>query len=342
MKRATTHDIATAAGVSLATVDRVLNRRAGVRHQTVERVEAAMAQLNYMRDPSAAALSRNRSYPIMFILPEGANNFMHLLTHEIADAAQAPAYSRVQVAIRKVPPFDGPALAACLAGIDPAATSGIVAVATDTPEVREQIARLRRQQVKVVTLVSDIAAEYRDHFVGIDNVAAGRTAGRLMGQFLAHRPGKIAVVAGSMRVKDHVERRLGFDQVMHADFPQLEVLPSLEGQDDADLVAGLLQQTFAAHPDIVGVYSLGAGTRGVISVLKALSPHQRPTTLAHELTEPSRSALIDGTLHAVLNQDARVEVISAIEAVQQLVDGEKISTALPRPRIEIFLKENLP
>ena len=38
MSRATVHDLARAAGVSLATVDRVLNRRGGVRAATIEKV----------------------------------------------------------------------------------------------------------------------------------------------------------------------------------------------------------------------------------------------------------------------------------------------------------------
>ena len=41
--RATLEDVARVAGVSLATVDRVVNRREGVREKTIARVEAAVA-----------------------------------------------------------------------------------------------------------------------------------------------------------------------------------------------------------------------------------------------------------------------------------------------------------
>ena len=41
-------DLAEAAGVSLATVDRVLNRRKGVKARTVERVLKAAVDLGYM------------------------------------------------------------------------------------------------------------------------------------------------------------------------------------------------------------------------------------------------------------------------------------------------------
>ena len=54
MVRASLQDVARVAGVSLATVDRVLHGRAGVRERTVERVNAAVRQLGYRPDPAAA------------------------------------------------------------------------------------------------------------------------------------------------------------------------------------------------------------------------------------------------------------------------------------------------
>ena len=56
MSRVTVQDVADAAGVSLATVDRVLNNRKGVRAETVDRVKDAMERLNFVRDQSAANL----------------------------------------------------------------------------------------------------------------------------------------------------------------------------------------------------------------------------------------------------------------------------------------------
>ena len=53
-ERVTLEDVAREAGVSLATVDRVVNRRPGVRERTVARVEAAILKLSYRPDPAAA------------------------------------------------------------------------------------------------------------------------------------------------------------------------------------------------------------------------------------------------------------------------------------------------
>ena len=75
-RRATVHDVARVAGVSLATVDRVLNARPGVRPATVEKVEAAIAEIGFQRDLSASLLARSRDLRLTFIIPDSSNEFM--------------------------------------------------------------------------------------------------------------------------------------------------------------------------------------------------------------------------------------------------------------------------
>ncbi len=175
MGRVTVHDLAAEAGVSLATVDRVLNRRPGVRQTTIERVEAASVRLDYRRDVAAANLAKKRLYPICVILPEGDNPFMRTVEDEVK--AFARAEPRVEVAVVKVPAFDGERLADVLNSIEASQFIGVVAIATDAPRVRVAIDDLVARGVQVVTLVSDIPSAKRLHYAGIDNIAAGRTAG---------------------------------------------------------------------------------------------------------------------------------------------------------------------
>ena len=59
MTKVTIQDVARVAGVSVATVDRVLNRRPGVRAVTVTKVEGAIRELNYQPDRIAARLTGN-------------------------------------------------------------------------------------------------------------------------------------------------------------------------------------------------------------------------------------------------------------------------------------------
>lgn len=340
--RPTVHDIAAAAGVSLATVDRVLNQRPGVRLVTREKVEAAIHEIGYIRDVAAANLAKSRIYPIVFILPTGDNSFMHGLRSEVHQATLRSSFERTEIRIVQIPPFDVSALVAALDALQGQDIAGVALVATDASEVRAAVDRLVSERIPVVTLVSDLTDSTRHHYAGIDNIAAGRTAARLLGRFLGGQEGDITVLAGSMLVRDHRERLEGFSDVMAAEFPRLRLLPVLEGRDDPERARSLVSKALAASATIIGVYSLGAGNRGLIAALKAVRPERELTVVVHELTQHTRAALMDGTIDAVLNQDAGHEVRSAIRVMKAKADGQGVIADQERIRLDIFLKDNLP
>ncbi|MDQ0456207.1 LacI family DNA-binding transcriptional regulator [Rhizobium paknamense] len=339
MTKPTVHDIAAHAGVSLATVDRVLNRRPGVRSETRIRVEEAIAALGYVRDVFAANLAKGRIYRFVFLLPGNDNSFMRALRGEVEAAALRASGDRMRIETVELPPFDAAAQAVALYGLLTEKPDGVALVAVDAPEVRTALDALVEAGLPVVTLVSDLPGSRRDHFAGIDNHAAGRTAASLLGRFLGHTPAKVAIMAGSLLVRDHRERAEGFQSVMQTDFPHLALLPVLEGRDEPQQVEALLGALLAEHPDLAGIYSLGAGNRGLIRALRA---EKRPVVIAHELTATTRDALRAGQIDAVLNQDAGHEVRSAIRVLKALADGSSVVDAQERIRIDIFLKDNLP
>ena len=342
MARATVHDVARTAGVSLATIDRVLNRRGGVRAATVEKVEQAIARLDYRRDSAAAMLAKQHAYRLAFVIPTGVNTFLSNLAAEVRRLADLYRADRVFISIVEVPPFDGEALADALKQLEAQSLTGAAVVATDNSTVHQAIDQFAAQGVSVVTLVSDVPASKRAHYIGIDNSAAGRTAASLMGRFLRGEKGRIAVVAGSMLLRDHAERRFGFEQVLRTEFPDLVPLPAVEGLDNAAVAQEALGALLDAHVDIVGVYSLGAGNRGVIAALRKRGLAGKICVIAHELTTHSRAALNDGAFAAILNQDPGHEARSAMRILCALADGVAIDPGQERIRIEIYLRDNLP
>lgn len=341
MAKPTVHDIAREAGVSLATVDRVLNARPGVRAKTVERVQGAVDKLGYVRDTYAANLARQRQYRFAFVLPEGPSQFIDTLKSALSEAVEAQFTDRVSVRVIAVPSRDPHSVVRQLRSLDPGRLDGVAIMAPETPQVRDAVAWLASQGVAVVALVSDLPNSDRAYFIGINSISAGRTAGMLMGRFIGTRGGTVLTVTNSLLARDSIERRLGFDQVMERDFARLTVLPSIESHDDAARMVSVVRHALAAHPDLVGVYSMGSGNRPLLQTLRSDPRLAGIVVIAHELTPLTREALETGGVDAVITQNVGHLVRSALRVLRAKCDGVSIYEAQERIRIDIVIRENL-
>jgi len=338
--RATLEDVAQDAQVSLATADRVLNKRPGVRAATVAKVNESVRRLGYRPDPSAAKLARSRLRRVAFLLPAGTNRFVGMLSEQIEANAEWMRDQRIDSEVLAVNVFNPGELAKALLAQE-GQRDAVVVMALDHPVVRLAIDQLTQAGTVVITLVSDVPTSTRQHYVGIDNTAAGRTAATLVGRFLGRKPAKVAIILGSLSLRDHAERYFGFNQVMAQEHPHLTVLPPLEGQDDAARNEVLTNELFAAHPDLAAIYSVGAGNGGISTALRAAGRAQDTVFVGHELTPASRADLLNGTIDAVINQDAGHEIRSALRVALAQWSQEPVIADQERIRIDIYLKDNL-
>lgn len=340
--RPTVNDIAREAGVSLATVDRVLNARPGVREKTIRAVNDAIAKLGYVRDLTAANLARSRSYRMAVVLPDTESQFIVTLADSLAEAGSMAATSRMDVRLHRFPAEDAHALAALLAALPGRGYAGVALMAPETPILRDAVRGLRAKGLPVVALVSDLPNTGCDHFVGIDNRAAGRTAGVLMGRFLGDRAGQVLVLGSSLLARDMVERRRGFDEVMLRDFPGVEALPSLETHGSGALLRQVVTERLANAPGVRGIYAMGDGHRALTQVLAELGLSGRMTVICHELTPHVRQALEGGQITAVITQNLGHLARSTLRVLRAKADKLPLDEGQEQIRIEVVLRENLP
>lgn len=340
-QRVTLSDVAREAHVSLATADRVINKRPGAHSRSIARVTEAIARLGYRPDPSAARLARAHLHRVCFVLPSGDNSFVAMLREQLLENKAWLADHRVTARTFEVDVFEPRRLAEAILALELQCETAVV-MALDHPLVQHAIDHLVERGKGVITLVSDVPKSRRQHFVGIDNVAAGRTAATLLGRFVGRAPGEVGVIVGSLSLRDHAERSFGFSQVMGAEFSKLTVLPPLEGKDDAQLTQQLCAQLMAEHPKLVGIYSVGAGNPGISAALEASGRAREIVFVGHELTPAARADLLSGTMDAVINQDAGHEIRSALRLAIARLTHEPVRADQERIRIDIYVKDNLP
>ncbi|MEM7722045.1 MAG: LacI family DNA-binding transcriptional regulator [Pseudomonadota bacterium] len=331
--RPTLSDIATKAQVSPATVDRVINDRPNVSERTRTHVLSVARRLGYLPPDETVEVKRVR---LSLLLPAGTNAFINDLAHQaIRQAALLPG---VAVDIHRIDGLNPEHLADALRAED---ADGVAVVALNHPSVRDAIRALNGRRIPVVTLASDIPGAPRLAYIGIDNGQAGRLAGQVMGRFLGRGvSGKVALFAGTLGYRGHQEREMGFRQILSEEFPGLNIVELRESREDRDRAEAEVRALLDRHPDLAGIYNAGGATMGVARALRVAGRDGDMVFVAHEMTPEKRRLILNGTLDAVIDQNARVEIRETLAALSHAARGQAYR-AMP-PRLQLVLRENLP
>lgn len=291
--------IALQAGVSLATVDRVLHQRAGVRAHTVRRVEQAQAELQRQ---SAQVGLQGRKFMLDVVMQTPAR-----FAQVVRDALER-AMPLLHPAILRARYLLGDALAVeeLVAALDKIAARGSHGVLLKAPldaRLVAAVARLQARGIPVVTLVTDLPGSGRLAYVGMDNVAAGQTAAYLLGQWLgASTRAGVLVSLSSTRFRGEEEREAGFVAALRAHYPLLQPVDASEGLGQHAATAALVLQRLRAHPDVCAVYSIGGANA---AILQAFAEAKRPCRvfIGHDLDADNLALLRAEKISAVLHHD---------------------------------------
>ena len=337
----TAQDVAKRAGVSTATVDRVLNARAGVRTVTAQRVVQAAGELRYLPLDALHRVLRPKPLDLVFLLPKGTNPYLHMFADQVR--VSEAEFSPYNVRCRQVffEGFNPRALVRALT-VHGARADAVAFMALDDPAVRRVAQRLSDQGRFVMTLISDLGESERIAYVGLDNRAAGRTAGLLIGRFVGARRGEVALIAGSLSYLAHQEREAGFLSVMEESFPNLRIVGLREGLDDADNNYRQARSLLRQHPGLAGIYNIGGASEGVARALRETGRERDVVFVGHGLTPDTRQQLIDGTLDAVITQHPSAMIGNCVRIAANLRDGRPALEGVEPIRMGIFLRENLP
>lgn len=339
---ATINQIAEAAGVSTATVDRVLNNRPGVNPATVERVRAVMQALG-AASPVRGRPRTTPNYRFGFVLPATRRGFFDMIDRVIAQAAGDFRHQHITEITHRLPNQDGADFAQELAKMTD--LDGVAVLAPDVPQVKLAINELARSGVHVVTLFSDVAGSLRETFVGADNRAAGRTAGLLLGRGLPHgEPGRCAMLSPATRFAAEIDRRIGFAQVLEERFPNARLieLPDMpEPEDQAHQFARQFLDPARTGGRLHALYNVGPGSHGVSRALQEFGYDSSLGFAVHDMLETHRSLLVANALSYVLQQDVHYAVMTAAKVLRLLCEEVRGALAVSNPRIEIITAENM-
>jgi len=231
----TVHDVAAEAGVSIATVSRVLNGSGRVSDGTAARVNAAVAKTRFRANAIGRMLKTSATRTVGVLVPSLRNPVFADAVAGIERACAEHAHAVLLTCADYRPELELKAVETLLghrvAGLVLTVSSG-----ADSPS----LALLRQEGVPFV-LMFNPGRRGLDPVVSIDNAAAAEAA---VHGLIARGHRRIAMLAGRYSASDRsLERRRGYERAMKR--AGLAPGPVLEVDFDAADLAGTLAPPFA-------------------------------------------------------------------------------------------------
>ena len=334
-------EIAKLSCCSKATVDRVLHGRAGVHSRTRDRVNQALAQLEAEYEqrapkPSGASSAYQTPQRFGFIIQAG-----QAFTESFLTAIEKQRNGDRALEIEGLGASSDEAVVEAIKGRT-GAMDGLAIICKNTPPIIEELRRLRQAGKRLIALVSDLESSSRSGYLGIDNRAAGNVAAYLMGRHLQERlDARVAVVVGSFSYRCHEDREIGFRSIMRQQFESVEVLEVIKGEDSDEATYDAARKLLQVKTNILGVYNVAGGNRGLAQALAGLQHAYRPVYITHELNRVTEPLLRTQQIDYLIVQDLDEMVRRAVQFMREVPGDDHGSHALEHIPFRLVTQFNL-
>jgi len=314
-------DIASQAGLSETTVDRVLNGRAGVSARARRQVEQAMLDL----DRQATQVRLGGRTLVIDLVMQAPGRFSGAVRTALEAALPGlrPAVLRARFDLSET--ASAAELIATLEKVRKRGSQGLILKAPDDPEIVEAVDKLVAAGIPVVTLVTDLPTSSRLAYVGIDNRSAGATAAYFLTQWLGDGPGNVLVTLSRGSFRGEEEREMGFRSTLRKLSPGRAVVELAETDGLDTTIHGQAVAALKADPTINAVYSIGGGNRAIVQAFGDLGRQYR-CFVAHDLDADNLALLRSGALSVVLNHDLPTDLH---RACQHLLHAHRLLPNVP-------------
>lgn len=334
MKKITLAEVARLAGVGEATVDRVLNERGNVSPATAERVIRIARELGMKR---VLPDEWHRLRHVEVFLSDSDTFFFKQLSQSFMQAADTLGKRRL-VLHRTFVNEAEPARLAKMLTQAAAGRDGIILFGSDHPEVVAAVNAVMARGVPVITLVTELPGTRPLCHVGIDQYAAGRTAGWLLEQW-CHQPGEVLVVCGPLEVLVHRERLRGCRERLAESGSRLAPLV-LEGREQNALIESLVRERLNKGR-VVAVYNTGPGNAIIARLLERKKQAGRCVFIGHERHATTEVLLRRGLMHLTLDQNPRLHAFRALELLLGYLEQGTPPVAGERIDFSLITRENV-
>ncbi len=333
--------IAKEAGVSIGTVDRALNNRAGINAKTKKKVLDIAQANNYKPNLMSKALASKRVYHIAAVTFPTSSPFTKELINVIEDTASQLRDYNFRVEVSSMKDFSPDEQIEQIEKYIQQGVDGIAVEGLDDPAVRKCVSAAAEKGIDIVTFNTDLTHCPRLCFVGQDLYKSGQVAADILGKFMNNQ-GRVFVLHGSSKVAGHNKRVNGFCDVIKQDFPEIEIAKIEESLDDEKHAYEITRRTLEENREINGIYVAATGSRGAGEALEDLGLAGSIRLVCNDIVPKTKTFIRNGTIDATILQDPQTQGREPLMILfRKLFEGTEPEQEFLYTKIEILTRHML-
>lgn len=318
--RPTIPDLAKAAGLSVSTVNRVIDKSSTVRQQTRERVLRAAEEIGFygLAAIEHSVLKGREAFKLGVLLLQRRRTFYRNLGDELERQAREHPSCNIELQLEYLNDLNPDNVSANLLALGKSCDA-VAVVAAEHPMVSDAIDKLQENGVPVIALIAPLSARGNVGFVGLDSWKIGRTAAWTFDN-IVREPRKIGIFVGNHRYRNQELQESGFRSYFREHNTEFTLLEPRVTFESAAVARELVEKMLAEHQDLSGIYVSGGGIIGVLAALREVPRRDDFVVVGYELFEATRTALIDGLMTLVISHPMEA---FAREAIATMIKAKK-------------------
>jgi ribose transport system substrate-binding protein len=278
---------------------------------------------------STATATPAKHYSVTFIAGTTGDNFYTTLN---CGAKQEAAKLGMTYSYTGASTWGAPQQIPYVQSVTAAHPDAVLIAPTDVTALIAPMQSMEQAGIKIAEVDTDITNGVESGVaitsISSNNLVGGQEAADALAKLINDK-GTVMVINVTAGISTTDARQQGFTQEMAAKYPNIKVLATQFDNDSATSAASILESTYAANPDLNGIFaanvltaegvSTGITHVGATGTIKDVSFDAEPTDIA---------ALKSGSIDALIAQEPATEGIDGVEQVYDALTGKSVTASI--------------
>ena len=339
----TVHEIASLAGVSIGTVDRVLHKRGRVSATTRARVEAILKKYSFTPNPIARRLKRNKHYRFYALIPrrdQDAGYWEQIITG-IERADSEIKTLGVETVIMEFDRYDPEAFKRLSDSVSAGKPDGVLFAPIMPERIRPFIEKVSGEKIPFVFVDSDMPGTAPLCVIGQDPYNGGYLAGRLFHLFAGIVSTPVAVLDPHGEDYHITRRRDGF--LRYAQEHGLPVIVrEYSDYGGTEISVEEIARFLEEQGELSGLFITNSMAHRAAAAAMRRKADRPFLLVGYDLIPDNRRLLREGHISAIISQRPEEQGREALLTLFRSVALEQTVEARREIPLDVYIRENTP